>query len=250
LKGTDTRLYGVSSLPSAPRGLPNLSNTCFLNAIVQALHTASSYESLVTKCSFSAGSVGHELKRLFADMKETGGTPNPTWLALALGIDIYVQQDAEETYLRILNAVDDSVEAGSFAEVPSKVFYIQSVQQIACTSVQFMKSKAQSSYDLPLDIEGHKTVNEALKQYFKPELLHGENRYRTEQFGLQEAVKSLSLLRHSRVQRLQRSQHCGHAGCKRDELPQVLALHLKRFTYDASTRSMSKVNRVVNIPTA
>jgi ubiquitin carboxyl-terminal hydrolase 7 len=62
-------------------------------------------------------------------------------------------------------------------------------------------------------------VYESFDKYCEVEELVGENRYRTDSHGLQDAVK----------------------GLKFEVLPPVLQLHLRRFDYDYQRDTMLKV---------
>jgi len=63
-------------------------------------------------------------------------------------------------------------------------------------------------------------VYESFDKYCEVEVLEGENRYRTDSHGLQDAEK----------------------GLKFEVLPPVLQLHLRRFDYDYQRDTMLKVS--------
>lgn len=223
-----------------PKGLNNLSNTCFLNAVLQALYMSEPYNELITSSSFADGSVGSELQNVFKRLGDcTEGPVRPVELAVLLGLNIDEQQDAEELLLQVLNGVDDSVkQRSSNIRAPSRALQIKTLQRLSCTDVAFKKEKVHRSFDISLDIAGHRDVNAALKAYFQPEPLVGANQYQTGKLGLQDAVKSLFLLKN----RYNRSASAiAESGRSTDELPEVLVLHLKRFAFDPSTGAMTKV---------
>jgi ubiquitin carboxyl-terminal hydrolase 7 len=62
-------------------------------------------------------------------------------------------------------------------------------------------------------------VYDSFDKYCEVELLQGDNRYRTDSHGLQDACK----------------------GLKFEALPPVLQLHLRRFDYDYQRDTMLKV---------
>jgi ubiquitin carboxyl-terminal hydrolase 7 len=68
-----------------------------------------------------------------------------------------------------------------------------------------------------------KNLRESFQDYVAEETLDGENKYHTEDFGLQDAKKGISFL----------------------SFPPVLHLQLKRFEYDAQRDAMIKVNILV-----
>ena len=80
--------------------------------------------------------------------------------------------------------------------------------------------------DIQLNVKGCKNVYESFKKYVSVEMLEGENRYRTEGYGLQDARKGVIF----------------------ESFPPVLHLQLKRFEYDIQSDAMVKVNDRCEFP--
>lgn len=207
-------------------GLVNLGNTCYMNSILQCLFSMKAYRDEVISTSFKAHSVGAELKALFLEMQESNASVSCTRLAHSLGINPRIQEDAEEFLLQLVNRVDDSVaevvterSQSNGCRVPSHIIKFTSHQEIRCLYVEHVSQKRQTNVDLSLDMRGCTSLQEALTNHFRPELLSGDSRYRTKNHGLQDAHKSISLA----------------------SLPDVLCVHLKRFAFDPDTFEMRKV---------
>lgn len=226
-----------------PAGLINMRNTCYMNAILQSLFSVKPYSHSLMNGSFAfkEGSVGMELQRLFVQMQNASEQVIklpilPRSLAMKLKIDISQQEDAEELMLKILNEVDDSrLDAGlkkdkfsrhqtamqRYNIKPSAVFDMELQQTITCTNFQHISStRPLTNFDLSVDIKGIFSLEHAIEQHFQPELLTGENQYRCQTHGLQDAQRSLRI----------------------SKFPRVLALHLKRFSFDPITYAMKKVS--------
>lgn len=146
-------------------------------------------------------------------------------LVQSLGINTSIQEDAQEFYLRLVNALEglgvssgsDSVGDGSSAtdhaqkqkgqdtkSSPASVLAGETTQVLHCPSVAYTRSKPQRFLDLSVDVDRFDSVEASLRALFtEKEEIEG---YRAGEHGLQTAVKSLKLT----------------------ALPQALCVHLKR----------------------
>ena len=186
-----------------PQGIRNLDNTCYLNAILQSLYAEDQYRSNVLATTFTEGSVGGELQNVFqvlgkSNVPRDRHFVDTSELAKQLGLNIKVQEDAEELLLNIVNKVDDSVVSTKNARLPSCAVRFNTTQRISCIEVDYSKMRRESYVDLSVDVEGNRNVLDALRARFKPEYLvnsnkHGNNQYRAGKHGLQNAVKRIFL---------------------------------------------------------
>jgi ubiquitin carboxyl-terminal hydrolase 7 len=80
------------------------------------------------------------------------------------------------------------------------------------------------SLDIQLNIKGMKNLRESFRDYVKVETLEGDNKYKAEGFGEQDAKKGVAF----------------------QSFPPVLYLRLKRFEYDVQKGATIKVRLEVH----
>uniref|UniRef100_A0A7S2Z4X2 ubiquitinyl hydrolase 1 n=1 Tax=Chloropicon laureae TaxID=464258 RepID=A0A7S2Z4X2_9CHLO len=100
------------------------------------------------------------------------------------------------------------------------------VNYIECIDVDYQSTRKESFMDLQLDVKGCKNVYDSFDKYVEVETLEGDNKYRAEGHGLQDAKKGVLF----------------------KEFPPVLQLQLKRFEYDFVHDMMVKVNERYEFP--
>ncbi|WVR08102.1 hypothetical protein IAU60_005148 [Kwoniella sp. DSM 27419] len=154
------------------------------------------------------------------------------------------QQDAHEFLGWLLNQVAEEIEAldrhlksqgKSITEgkTPGKTF-VQSLfegvltNETRCLSCETTSERDESFLDLSIDIEQHTSVTACLRQFSASEMLCQKNKFYCDSCcGLQEAEKRMKIKR----------------------LPNILALHLKRFKYQEATGRYGKLFYRVPFPT-
>ncbi|WVQ95992.1 hypothetical protein IAU59_003092 [Kwoniella sp. CBS 9459] len=154
------------------------------------------------------------------------------------------QQDAHEFLGWLLNQVAEEIElvdkhlkaqGKSITEdkLPGKTF-VQSLfegtltNETRCLSCETTSERDEAFLDLSIDIEQHTSVTACLRQFSASEMLCQKNKFYCDSCcGLQEAEKRMKIKR----------------------LPNVLALHLKRFKYQEATGRYGKLFYRVPFPT-
>ena len=106
----------------------------------------------------------------------------------------------------------------------SDLFCGELVHYIQCIDVDYRRENRERFYDLQLPILP--TLGESLEAYASETCLDGDNKFRTDDFGLQDARKGLRM----------------------SHLPPVLMLQLKRFQFNYFTESNEKILDVCRYP--
>ncbi|OCF35233.1 hypothetical protein I317_02251 [Kwoniella heveanensis CBS 569] len=154
------------------------------------------------------------------------------------------QQDAHEFLGWLLNQVAEEIElvdkhlkaqgkSVTEGKLPGKTF-VQSLfegtltNETRCLSCETTSERDEAFLDLSIDIEQHTSVTACLRQFSASEMLCQKNKFYCDSCcGLQEAEKRMKIKR----------------------LPNVLALHLKRFKYQEATGRYGKLFYRVPFPT-
>ncbi|WWC65772.1 uncharacterized protein I303_108394 [Kwoniella dejecticola CBS 10117] len=152
-----------------------------------------------------------------------------------------MQQDAHEFLGWLLNQIAEEIEIldkhlkenQGINRGPGKTF-IQSLfegvltNETRCLSCETTSERDELFLDLSIDIEQHTSVTHCLRQFSASEMLCQKNKFYCDSCcGLQEAEKRMKI----------------------KKLPNILALHLKRFKYQETTGRYAKLFYRVPFPT-
>lgn len=183
------------------------------------------------------------LQRVFVQL-QTSPDPVPTnLLTQAFGwdsIESFVQHDAQE-FERILlegleNGITKTTKLNPQAQIESsqrdgklaapdlkeqlkKLFCGKMESYIRCVNVDYESRRGEEFWDLQLNVKGTKDLRASFEDLVAVEMMDGDNQYRAEGYGLQDAEKGVTFL----------------------TFPPVLHLQLKRFEYDFTRDIIVKV---------
>ncbi|PFX23853.1 Ubiquitin carboxyl-terminal hydrolase 48 [Stylophora pistillata] len=155
---------------------------------------------------------------------------DPSPFVDSLGLDTAQQQDAQEFSKLFTSLLEETFSNQAEPEVQNIVqsqfrgdyFYV--TECLKCGN----KSKRLSRfYELDLNIQGHSSLNQCIKEFLKEEKLDGDNQYYCTQCNSkQNAARYIEL----------------------DSLPPVLNLQLLRFVFDRKTGYKKKLNSFIQFP--
>ncbi|XP_054668330.1 ubiquitin carboxyl-terminal hydrolase 42-like [Grus americana] len=223
----------------AGAGLPNLGNTCFLNAVLQCLtytpplanyllsgeHSRACHqEGFCMMCVMEA----HVNKVLHS----SGSTIEPRAIISVLTrigehFQLGMQEDAHEFLRSTVDAMQRACLSGSSdldfslqeTTIVHQIFGGSLRSRVTCLSCRAVSDSYEAFLDVPLDIKAASSVTAALEDFVKPEQLDGENCFQCSQCDKRVAASK---------------------GFTIHGAPKVLTLCLKRFQ-DVTGRKISKV---------
>lgn len=184
------------------------------------------------------------LQRVFVNLQTSREPVETTGLTKSFGWDSYesfVQHDAQEFERVLLEGLEKGMkEAGktstaSFQQISPPppdaakppqlqdqlkyLFCGKMESYIRCVNVNYESRRGEEFWDLQLNVKGNKDLRASFEEFVAVEMMEGDNQYRAEGFGLQDAEKGVRFL----------------------TFPPVLHMQLKRFEYDFNRDAIIKV---------
>ena len=226
-------------------GLKNHGATCYLNSMLQCLFFNMPFRKGIMQLSSAGASLPPgvtagagfkpimELQRIFSHLQLSKARAYaPKAFIDSLNLSTTSQQDAQEFMKMYLTYIEN--ELSKHGGIPSHLRNLVkdnfSGKYAYCTTCKECNTKSPNEvpfYDLHLKVQGIKTLEESLEDFFKEDELVGDNKYQCGQCDKKtEARRGIELL----------------------GLPAVLNLQLLRFVYDANSNSRRKVSSAINFP--
>ncbi|CAD5217046.1 unnamed protein product [Bursaphelenchus xylophilus] len=219
-------------------GLVNQAMTCYLNSLIQTLYMTPEFRNIIYKVERknNARDIAFQLQKLFLQLQTSDRTSLETVdLTQSFGWEneVYDQHDVQELCWLMVEALEKRWANTQWKGMIENLFKGEVVDYVKCMNCKTIKSRNDIFLDLSLAVredgatESHKTLQEALKAFIKPELLDGNNQYKCEKCdSLQDAQKGLGITR----------------------FPYLLVVQLKRFSFDYNTMHRIKLNDRLTFP--
>lgn len=193
-------------------------------------------------------SLAAALQRVFVQLQDSPDPVSTTGLTQSFGWDSYesfVQHDAQEFERVLLDGLENGMKEaektkiisavpsekmqvdvattkiteGSLQEQLKRLFCGKMESYIKCVNVDYESRRGEEFWDLQLNVKGFKDLRASFENLIAVEMMDGENQYRAEGHGLQDAQKGIAFL----------------------TFPPVLHMQLKRFEYDFNRDAIVKV---------
>lgn len=260
-------------------GLVNFGNTCYCNSVIQALYFCQPFREKILQYKQQLKKSGNQKENLLtcladlfhniATQKRRVGTIAPKRFITKLKkeneiFDNYMQQDAHEFLNYLLNTISETLseekrtekawKGNGVAKKPSSVvpsglhesrsschpsvskceptwiheiFQGTLTNETRCLNCETVSSKDEDFLDLSVDVEQNASITHCLRVFSNMETLQGDQKYYCENCcSKQEAQKRMRV----------------------KKLPQMLALHLKRFKYVEQLNRYTKLSYRVLFP--
>ncbi|KAI8981029.1 hypothetical protein BDB01DRAFT_795070 [Pilobolus umbonatus] len=214
-------------------GLTNQGATCYLNSLFQTLYFTNTYRKSVyqipTEGDDPSSSIALALQRLFYNLQFSTTAVSTEELTRSFGwdsSDSFMQHDVQEFNRLLQDKLENKMKNTPAEDSIRKLFVGKMKSYIRCVDVDYESSVHEEFYDIQLNVKGCANLEESFRDYIKEELMDGDNQYKADGYGLQNAKKGVIF----------------------EEFPPVLHLQLKRFEYDMMRDSMVKINDKYEFP--
>ena len=234
-------------------GLQNMSSTCYLNSIIQQLFMIPMLRESVLKINNSSKTnILYELQLLFAGLKiYEFGYYDPRSFVVANKLNFYEQMDADEFYGTLIDKVENDIKnlysvsspnpnPGLISKLPEPknenykyknifnyFFGIEVLDELKFVDCNHKRNNKFFYNSIQLEIKGFDNINDSLKNYFKTEIMDGDNKINCE------------------LCKIKRTCH-KHLIFK--SLPNIFVIILKRFEFDYNTMLKYKLNKYFEFP--
>ncbi|KAJ1285596.1 hypothetical protein BS78_03G290900 [Paspalum vaginatum] len=215
-------------------GLKNQGATCYMNSLLQTLYHIPYFRKAVyhmptTENDTPSGSMPLALQSLFYKLQHSDNSVATKELTKSFGWDSYdsfMQHDVQELNRVLCEKLENKMKGTTVEGAIQKLFEGHHMNYIECINVDHKSTRKESFYDLALDVKGCSDVYASFDKYVAVEKLDGDNKYQSEEHGLQDAKKGMLFI----------------------DFPPVLQLQLKRFEYDFVRDTMFKINDRYEFP--
>eukprot|EP00004_Rigifila_ramosa_P007996 TRINITY_DN1918_c0_g1_i1.p1 TRINITY_DN1918_c0_g1~~TRINITY_DN1918_c0_g1_i1.p1 ORF type:complete len:1135 (-),score=295.14 TRINITY_DN1918_c0_g1_i1:58-3462(-) len=229
LPSIDSKLRPVATRTAQFVGLSNQGATCYLNSLLQTLFMTPEFRGALYHCTFNESEgetpIAYQLQKLFAFLQlSTRRAVDTRELTHSFGwtaAEVFQQHDIQELCMILFENLEILWTNTQHAGLIRDVYNGQMMNFVECKECGHKNTRNETFLDLQLPIKGIFHINDSLKEYFKSEILNGDNQYNCERCAKKvDAEKGISFL----------------------SVGKILSLQLRRFDYHPTTWTRIKLN--------
>ena len=217
-------------------GLKNMTSTCYMNAILQQIFMIPMLrETLLNINNPDKKNVLFQLQLLFSALKlYESQYYDPSSFVLANKLNFYEQMDADEYFGMFIDKIENDIKNIYINEKENKYkdlfrlfFGIKALDELKFVDCGHKRYNEFFYNNIQLEVKGFNNLDNSLKNYFKTEIMDGENKINCEGCNMKRTCHKRQIFK---------------------SLPNILVVNLKRFEFDYNTMLKSKLNNYFEFP--
>ena len=236
-------------------GLKNMTSTCYLNSIIQQLFMIQMFRETIMKIENPfKNNVLYELQLLFSALKiYEFPYYSPESFVISNNLNFHEQMDADEFYGNLIDKIENDIkriysnkalsksegkdpegdqkesknETYKYKDVLNYFFGIKVLDELLFVDCGHKRYNEFCYNNIQLEIKEFNNIYESLKNYFRTEVMDGDNKINCEQCNIKRTCHKHLLLK---------------------SLPNNLVISLKRFEFDYDIMSKCKLNKYFEFP--
>ena len=217
-------------------GLKNLSSTCYMNSILQQIFMIPMLrETLLSIKHTKEKTVLFELQLLFSALKVYESQYyDPSSFVIANKLNFYEQMDADEYFGIFIDKIESDIKnlypndsENKYKDLFRFFFGIKALDELKFVDCNHKRYNEFFYNNIQLEVKGFNNLDSSMKNYFKTEIMDGENKINCEECKMKRTCHKRQIFK---------------------SLPNILVINLKRFEFDYNTMLKFKLNNYFEFP--
>ena len=217
-------------------GLKNLSAICYMNSILQQIYMIPMLrETILSIKNAKEKTVLFELQLLFSALKVYESQYyDPSSFVLANKLNFYEQMDADEYFGIFIDKIESDIKnlypnesENKYKDLFRFFFGIKALDELKFVDCNHKRYNEFFYNNIQLEVKGFNNLDSSMKNYFKTEIMDGENKINCEECNMKRTCHKRQIFK---------------------SLPNILVINLKRFEFDYNTMLKSKLNNYFEFP--